>query len=59
MSVGRLKLNVPTRMFWSRGEAQAVINHMKVKLHIYETQDDRECHHVNCNILGDIFNIDE
>ena len=32
---------------------------MTVKLHISETQDDRECHHVNYTILGDLFIVDK
>ena len=30
-----------------------------VKPHFYETQDDRECQHVNCKILGELVNFDE
>ena len=29
---------------------------MTVKSHFSDTQVDRECHSVNCNILGELFN---
>ena len=44
--------------FLLMGEAQgnsfyeSRINHMTVKPHFSEIQDDRECHRLNCNSLG-------
>ena len=46
MTGGPGKLLLEPRMTW-------------VKPNFSETQDDRECHRVNCKILGEIFNFDE
>ena len=62
-SVGRLQF-VSTKFFCSWGEAQGNpfsephVNRMTVKPHFSETQNDRECGRLNCNILGELFNFD-
>ena len=32
---------------------------LMVKPHFSQTQDDRECHRVNCKILSELYNFDE
>ena len=60
-SVGRLKF-VSTSFFCSRGWPRdppfKSLKRMTVKPHFSETQNDRECGRVNCNILLGLFNFD-